>query len=62
MSIVIFFFVFLQAMYCEVRQVMTYIKEGHGGTFRRVALSALLDTASRPNKKEGNMQTTRVIR
>ncbi|GLV31802.1 uncoordinated 80 [Carabus blaptoides fortunei] len=50
------------AIYCEIRQLMTYIKEGHGGTFRRVALSALLDTANRPNKKEANMQTTRVIR
>ncbi|KAF7271721.1 hypothetical protein GWI33_015431 [Rhynchophorus ferrugineus] len=50
------------SLYCEIRQLMTYVKEGHGGSFRRVALSALLDTAEKNNKKEGNMQTTRVIR
>lgn len=49
-------------MYCEIRQLITYIKEGHGSVFRRVALSALLDTADRPSKKEANVQTTRVIR
>ncbi|KAK9704328.1 hypothetical protein QE152_g28369 [Popillia japonica] len=48
--------------YCDVRQLMTYIKEGHGGVFRRVVLSALIDTADRPSKKEQNIQTTRVIR
>lgn len=41
---------------------MTYVKEAHGGTFRRVALSALIDTADRPAKREANVQTTRVIR
>jgi endo-1,4-beta-mannosidase len=41
---------------------MTYIKEAHGGVFRRVALSGLLESASRPHKKEPNTQTTRVIR
>lgn len=41
---------------------MTYVKEGHGSVFRRVALSALIDTADRPSKKEQNVQTTRVIR
>lgn len=41
---------------------MTYVKEGHGGAFRRVALSALIDTAERNSKKEGHTQTTRVIR
>ncbi|RZC42316.1 unc-80 -like protein, partial [Asbolus verrucosus] len=49
-------------LYCEVRQLMTYVKEGHGSVFRRVALSALIDTADRPSKKETNVQTTRVIR
>lgn len=49
-------------MYCEIRQFMTYVKEGHGGVFRRVALSALIDTADRPTKKEADVQTTRVIR
>jgi hypothetical protein len=41
---------------------MTYIKEAHGGVFRRVALSGLLESANRPHKKEHSMQTTRVIR
>ncbi|XP_017782231.1 PREDICTED: LOW QUALITY PROTEIN: protein unc-80 homolog, partial [Nicrophorus vespilloides] len=50
------------AMYCEIRQLMTYVKEGHGSVFRRVALSALLDTADKPTKKEPALQTTRVIR
>ncbi|XP_030758641.1 protein unc-80 homolog isoform X4 [Sitophilus oryzae] len=50
------------SLYCEIRQLMTYVKEGHGGSFRRVALSALLDTAEKNSKKEGNIQTTRVIR
>jgi len=49
-------------LYSEIRQLITYVKEGHGGAFRRVALSALIDTAEKSNKKEGPMQTTRVIR
>lgn len=50
-------------MYCEIRQLMTYIKEAHGSVFRRVALSALIDTADRPSKnKDSNIQTTRVIK
>lgn len=49
-------------MYSDIRQLITYIKEGHGNVFRRVALSALLDTADRPSKKEPNVKTTRVIR
>lgn len=52
----------LQALYCDVRQLMTYIKEAHGGVFRRVALSGLLESASRPHRKEPNTQTTRVIK
>ncbi|KAJ8917160.1 hypothetical protein NQ315_012652 [Exocentrus adspersus] len=49
-------------LYCDIRQLMIYVKEGHGSVFRRVALSALIDTADRPTKKEANVQTTRVIR
>ena len=41
---------------------MTYIKEAHGGVFRRVALSGLIDSASRFNKKPNNIQTARVLR
>lgn len=41
---------------------MTYVKEAHGGVFRRVALSGLLDSANRPDKQQPTTQTTRVIR
>ncbi|KAF5273419.1 hypothetical protein FQA39_LY07436 [Lamprigera yunnana] len=50
------------SMYCEVRQLIIYVKEAHGSTFRRVVLSALLDTVDRPHKKDSDLQTTRVIR
>ena len=51
------------SLYCDVRHLMTYVKEAHGGIFRRVALSGILDSADRPNKRcNSNMQTTRVIR
>ncbi|XP_059490383.1 protein unc-80 homolog isoform X4 [Neocloeon triangulifer] len=50
------------ALYCDVRQFVLYIKEAHGGVFRRVVLSALIDAAVRPHKKEPEPQTTRVIR
>lgn len=48
----------------EVRLLLSYVREAHGGEFRVVAFSALLDTAERPDsqQKESNMQTTRVIR
>ncbi|XP_064639472.1 protein unc-80 homolog [Lineus longissimus] len=39
------------SLYCDVRQMVNFIKEQHGGTFRRVALSGLLDSANRPAKK-----------
>ena len=40
-------FVTLQSLYCDVRQLLTYVKEIHGGTFRRVALAALIDSLKR---------------
>lgn len=48
----------------EVRQLLNYVREAHGGQFRVVAFSALMDTAERPDvqPKDSNMQTTRVIR
>lgn len=48
----------------EVRLLLSYVREAHGGEFRVVAFSALMDTAERPDsqQKESNMQTTRVIR
>ncbi|XP_046393341.1 protein unc-80 homolog [Ischnura elegans] len=47
------------ALYGDVRQLMTYIKEAHGGVFRRVALSGLLDSANRPNKGHSNQQSSK---
>lgn len=52
------------ALYTEIRLLLSYVREAHGGEFRVVAFSALLDTAERPDsqQKDSNMQTTRVIR
>ncbi|XP_042207937.1 protein unc-80 homolog isoform X3 [Homarus americanus] len=50
------------AVYCDVRQLLGYIREGHGGVFRRVALSGLIDSADRPHKHRQKLQTTRVVR
>lgn len=50
------------ALYCDIRQLVTYVKGAHGGPFRRVALSGILAVTPRPNKKAPCMQTTRVIR
>lgn len=50
------------ALYCDVRQLVTYVKGAHGGPFRRVALSGVLAVTPRPNKQAPTMQTTRVIR
>lgn len=50
------------ALYCDVRQLVTYVKGAHGGPFRLVALSGILDVTPRPNKTAPNLQTTRVIR
>ncbi|XP_011502180.1 PREDICTED: protein unc-80 homolog [Ceratosolen solmsi marchali] len=51
------------SLYCDVRQFMAYVKEAHGGIFRRVALSSILDSADRPNKRyNSEVHTTRVIR
>ncbi|XP_043466068.1 protein unc-80 homolog isoform X3 [Leptopilina heterotoma] len=50
-------------LYCDVRQFMTYVKEAHGGIFRRVVLSGILDSSDLPNKRcNSYIQTTRVIR
>jgi len=39
-------------MFCDVRQFIAYVKEIHGGTFRRVELSGLLDSVEKLKKKE----------
>ncbi|XP_063871430.1 protein unc-80 homolog isoform X10 [Scylla paramamosain] len=50
------------AVYCDVRHLLGYIHDGHGGVFRRVVLSGLIDSADRPHKQRQKLQTTRVIR
>ncbi|XP_071534011.1 protein unc-80 homolog isoform X8 [Panulirus ornatus] len=50
------------AVYCDVRQLLGYVREAHGGVFRRVALSGLIDSADRPHKQRQKLQTTRVVR
>ncbi|KAG7310085.1 hypothetical protein JYU34_004625 [Plutella xylostella] len=49
-------------LYTEVRQLLHYVRESHGGVFRLTALSGLLDTAERREQRDRDMQTTRVIR
>ncbi|XP_073988249.1 unc80, NALCN channel complex subunit isoform X3 [Rhodnius prolixus] len=49
-------------LYCDIRQLMSYVKEVHANVLRRVAMSGLIDTAIRPHRKQSNLQTTRVIR
>lgn len=52
-----------QGLYCDIRQLVQFIKEAHGNVFRRVALSALLDSAEKvtttkkPEEKEEGKQT-----
>ncbi|KAM9767095.1 protein unc-80 homolog isoform 2-T2 [Menidia menidia] len=49
-------------LYCDIRQLVQFIKEAHGNVFRRVALSALLDSAEKvtaakkPDDKEEGKQ------
>lgn len=51
-----------QGLYCDIRQLVQFIKEAHGNVFRRVALSALLDSAEKvtttkkPEEKEDAKQ------
>lgn len=50
------------ALYSDVRQLITFVKNTYGGTFRRVALSGVLDVTPKPHKKAHDLQTTRVVR
>lgn len=50
------------SLFCDVRQLVVYVKSAHGGPFRLVALSGILAVTPRPNKRQPNVQTTRVIR
>lgn len=43
-------------MFCDMRQFIAYVKEIHGGTFRRVELSGLLDSYEKLRKKEKEIQ------
>ncbi|KAL3872189.1 hypothetical protein ACJMK2_040132 [Sinanodonta woodiana] len=40
------------SLFCDIRLLITYLKEFHGGTFRRVALSGLLDSYVDIQKKK----------
>ncbi|XP_023246395.1 uncharacterized protein LOC106642097 [Copidosoma floridanum] len=51
------------SLYCDLRQFINYVKEAHGSIFRRVALSCLLDSATKPNSKSAyEIRSTRIIR
>ncbi|XP_063789188.1 protein unc-80 homolog isoform X21 [Pseudophryne corroboree] len=45
-------------LYCDIRQLVQFIKEAYGNVFRRVALSALLDSAEKltPGRKSDDSQ------
>ncbi|XP_067844006.1 protein unc-80 homolog [Heptranchias perlo] len=49
-------------LYCDIRQLVQFIKEAHGNVFRRVALSALLDSADKvtPGKKPEDTEEKKV--
>ena len=49
---ILFVCFFFKALYCDVRQLLAYIKDVHGGIFRRVLLSGLLDSAARPQQPQ----------
>ena len=52
--------VYLQGLYCDIRQYLSYVKETHGSTFRLVALSGLADAIDR--RKKETKKTTKVVR
>ncbi|XP_072902899.1 protein unc-80 homolog isoform X3 [Hemitrygon akajei] len=49
-------------LYCDIRQLVQFIKEAHGNVFRRVTLSALLDSAEKvtPGKKPEETEEKKV--
>ena len=49
-------------LYCDIRQFLNYTKETRGSTFRRVALSGLLEAVDRSRPKEKHPKTTKIIR
>uniref|UniRef100_T1IVG6 Uncharacterized protein n=1 Tax=Strigamia maritima TaxID=126957 RepID=T1IVG6_STRMM len=49
-------------LYCDIRQLLSYIKESHGSIFRRVALGGLLDCVERPNKKGKPMKASQIAK
>jgi len=51
-----------QSLYHDARLFVNYVKEAHGGIFRQVLLSGLIDTAMKAHRKEPAVQTTKVIR
>lgn len=52
---------FVKGLFCDIRQLLNYIKETHGGTFRRIALSGLMD-ALKPLATKEKESTKKIIR
>ncbi len=44
------------ALYNDTRSLMNYVKNAHGGVFRRVVLSALLDPAHKSRQQKQLLQ------
>ena len=51
-----------QGLYCDVRQLMNYVKETSGSTFRRVALSGLIDAIDKNPPNKDKPRTTKIVR
>jgi len=54
--------VLFQGLYCEVRQFLNYVKEIHGGTFRQVALSGLLESLHKTTYEKEKPKTMNIMR
>ena len=54
--------VVMQSLYCDVRQLLTYVKEIHGGTFRKVALAALIDALKHPQTASNAAHKSTAVR
>ncbi|XP_022101911.1 protein unc-80 homolog isoform X3 [Acanthaster planci] len=48
------------ALYSDVRQLLHYIREAHGGVFRRVALSGLIDSSGKGQDEKDKDKTGKV--
>lgn len=50
------------ALYSDVRSLMNYIRCNHGNVFRRVVLSALLDSAHKMDKSQQRIDRQQIVR